>query len=170
MNKFALIDSDKYRLERIIVKLKIISQCKQNQRIRFKDSTIIILQDSFINSITRYFSNESRDDIISGIRTLLNDIGRLIYDITYNKSYDINDLLILKNGIYDILPDDIDNEDDEIAENIENKKNIVGLRSFLFTYKNDPSAIAEFYNIIENFNQIYKNLSDIIKGVSHKHS
>lgn len=138
-----------HNLESILVKLKVISLCEPDQRLIFKGNYISIQNNNFFTPVIRYISDQSRKDIIDGLKFLLTEIERLIKDITSKKINALKHLERIRQNIANVLIHDSDHEH--------------GLYSLLITYKDDQLYTAEILNIIEMYQNVLDDLNDKLK-------
>jgi hypothetical protein len=69
------------RLDSLIINLKVISKLEGNQRLIFKNKTVSIRNYYMIYTpIIRSAAGESREDVITGLTELIEDINRLVSD------------------------------------------------------------------------------------------
>ena len=141
-----------HNLERTLVKLKVISLCKPKQRLVFKNDTITIHDNTYTTSAIRYITDQSRKDIIEGLKLLFHEVKQLIENFFKQSPIDVKSLDRIKNDISNILNDSTDDDNDETQLN--------GLNSLLITYQSDQLCVAELTNIIEKYQQLLDNLNE----------
>lgn len=124
------------KYEKCIINIKIISKLCPYDRLIFNHDYFSIRQYSYLIGIIRYFSNESRKDIILGLNELYLDIESI------NDEYKSDTLLGDK---FKTLSKEI-----EHLHCLDNK----GLNALLVTYSNDRSIMSKIEFLIDKFKLI----------------
>lgn len=141
MNKDVL---NKY--EKCIINIKIISKLNAYDRLIFGHDNFSTRPYNFLMGVIRYFSGESRKDIINGLNELYNDVEYITDNITSTiTGYEIENYDKLK-----ILSKELE------QLYINDGK---GLLSLLTTYQNDTSTTSKIEFLIDKFKLIVFNIS-----------
>lgn len=153
------------RLDKILINLDIISRIEQNQRPIFKNSAITIRNYYIIfTSIIRSISNESRDDILVGLKELYSNINNIfddyINDINYEETlFDkevINSTINSLNRLKTAIPLIYDKPD-------------LGFNALNITYAIDAEFLARLHVLTDDFKILYRkicNKIDSLKSIS----
>jgi hypothetical protein len=155
------------RLDRVILRLKVIAKAEVGQYLVFKNNSVSI-RDYYmiITPIIRTLATESRDDVTGGLNCLLDDIDRLITDYTKQpellnaspSDYDrkcASDVSLSLNRLKNELPN---------VYNASNK----GLNAAKETYKEDPVCVATLEGIIDRAKLINRKIHGILGDMQKK--
>jgi hypothetical protein len=127
--------------------LKVLGKIKMGNKLSINNDNICI-DNTYIQSINRWYNNNSRDETIKFLEKLDEDITKKIEELLKidNSSLflDTKETLLL-----------------DLNHNL--KTSIEGLRNLISTYQSDELIISNLELILNNFNLKIKKISNIIK-------
>ena len=137
------------RYEKSLINIKIICTLNPYDRLKFEHEYVRIRPYNIFLGIIRYFSGESRDDIINGINNLYHDLECICNEyLNMTITYDIEDKFkMLLNELSTLYA-------------IDNK----GLLALLVTYSIDSTAHSKIEILIEKFKRISLIIEDAINS------
>jgi hypothetical protein len=134
-------------LYNILLNLKVLGKIKMGNKLSINNDNICI-DNTYIQSINRWYNNNSRDETIKFLEKLDEDITKKIEELLKidNSSLflDTKETLLL-----------------DLNHNL--KTSIEGLRNLISTYQSDELIISNLELILNNFNLKIKKISNIIK-------
>lgn len=134
-------------LYHILLNLKVLGKIKMGNKLSINNDNICI-DNTYIQSINRWYNNNSRDETIKFLEKLDEDITKKIEELLKidNSSLflDTKETLLL-----------------DLNHNL--KTSIEGLRNLISTYQSDELIISNLELILNNFNLKIKKISNIIK-------
>ena len=147
----------KSRYEKCLINIKIISKLNPYDRLKFGHEYVCIRQYNIFLGIIRYFSGESRDDIINGLNNLYNELECICaeYIKLFAKTCNGN------NG----------NNDCDIEDRLKMLLNELGalytadnkgLCALLVTYNVDSATHSKIDVLIEKFKRISLVIEDTL--------
>lgn len=136
------------KYEKCIINIKIIAKLNPYDRLIFGHDYFCIRQYNVLMGFIRYFSGESRKDIINGLNELYNGIESINDEYTticlgYEDTIELDDKLKI-----------LSKELDQLYNN--EKK---GLSALLITYNSDRSTCAKIEYLIDKFKIMSSYLS-----------
>ena len=140
-------DTDE-ELDNIVLNLKILSKLKENYKLNVNDKNLSI-DSSYIPSITRYFSDDSRNGTIIFLENLDKLIKNKIEKIVEENS---NNNMFLNSKENILL---------QISHNL--TMSLVGLNNLIKTYNNDELITSKLEMVINSFDLKIKKIANILK-------
>lgn len=141
-------ENNRKTTENLITNLKIISNIKENEKIYMNEKNIIEIDKSYCPSISRYLYERSRQETISFLKQIVDDILHTTDAILSNEHYEID---TNTNDNINLLSKDFTEYNSDILQKfiLEINKSYTGLDNLTKTYKQDITIVSEIQVIKE---------------------
>jgi hypothetical protein len=155
------------RTDSLITNIKVLSKLEPSQRPLFKNHDVTIRNHyPVITGLVRRIANEGRDDVITGLESLIHEITKLIED--YKNSVELSSI---PNSAYDCeIANPLLNALNRIGQEIphlydtDNK----GLQAIQSTYIGDATVTSKLERLIDNFKLTARTLNHELCKLTEK--